>query len=76
MQEAEIKILLSLPDRSGYSTQGYRWVLGQGIDLFLMVQGGRRGPGLGTERISEDFLPRNGRKKKVIFFLRSLGVSD
>ena len=43
------------------------WVLGQGIDLFLMVQG------LGTERISEDFLPRNGRKKKVLFFLEEPG---
>ena len=55
-----IEILLRLPDRSGYSTQGdsftgYRWVLGHGTDLFLMVQGSSRGPGLGAERISEEF---------------------
>ena len=55
-----IEILLRLSDRLGYGTQGdsfkgYRWVLGYGTDLFLMDQGGSRGPGLGAERISEDF---------------------
>ena len=52
------------------------WVLGHETGLFLMVQGGSRGPGLGAERISEDFFSQEWEEKEGFSPLEEPGVSD
>ena len=51
------------------------WVLGHGTGLFLMVQGGIRGPGLGAERIQRSF-SQEWEEKEGLFLLESLGGSE